>query len=485
MPTIISCIKNNALHYPKHTAVSDENESISYEELWEKVQAFAEWLTLTGVKNHSRIVIEAVPSVFYPIAVLGIHLSGNISVPIENGISAENAIRIISETDSSLFVCNNKIDGFSCISYSEIAKVVEENCENDHWWEMPKEKSIADILYTTGTTGASKGVMQSHASEFATSDNNRFADDLNEKSVYLISSPLNHASGLRKMYSCFIAASQVVILDGFLDIAKFYNTIDRFGVNVLWLPPSAIRMLLTVSKSELNKYENQIKVIHSGSAPMPEADKEELCVSLPKTRLIFGYGASEAGNACAYDYAAFPGKINCVGKANPHNRIFITDENYNEISSSKENCGFVAISGDNVMDGYFNDPIRTKKVLSGNTLYTNDIGYITDDGFVFVIGRKGDIINFGGLKIAPSEVEGVAMSYSGVADCACFGIPDRVSGMTVKLNIVVGNKNDFDIRSFRAYLKKHLENYKLPKIIECIEKIPKTPNGKIDRKRLK
>ena len=216
-----------------------------------------------------------------------------------------------------------------------------------------------------------------------------------------------------------------------------------------------------------------------------EADKDKLCEILPNTRLYFAYGSSEAGCVSMYDYSKNRGLISCVGKPNKNANIFIVDDNRNPIKSSKENQGLIAISGGMVMQGYYNAPELTEGVLKDGVVYTNDIGYIDDEGYVYMLGRKGDVINIGGLKIAPTEVENVVLRYPDIADCACFAVEDRMGGVVPKLNVVMKKGCELDTAALRAHMAKHLEAFKIPKQIVKVDELPKTSNGKLDRKNLK
>ncbi len=482
MSSILSYLQKNASLFPDRPAVSDFRQSLSYRELWQEARHVALWLHRQGISRDTRILVEALPGVSFAVSVMGIYLAGCVFVPVEKNIAGAVALPIAAETGAKLFIGKGTIadiPSFPADAWSELRE------NNDIQWEIPRGNDVADILYTTGTTGNSKGVVLSHRAVCASTENSLYVDQLNADFVYLIASPLNHINALRKLYSCFAAGAHAVLADGFLDLKMYYETIEKYYVNALLLPPSALRFLLSVSKGKLQKLDGRIKLVHTNSAPLTEADKQTLHQCLPSARLIFGYGATEAGSVCcAYDYTEFSGMQNCVGRCTPHSKITIVDEQRREFVATKERPGFLAVSGDTLMDGYLNDPVRTAKVMSDNTLYTRDLGYVNDAGFVFVIGRLGDIINCGGLKIAPAEVENVVMQYPGIEDCACFGISDRITGMAVKLNIVATDSDHFDFRGFRCFLQAHLAHHEIPSRIECVSHIPKTPNGKIDRKRL-
>jgi long-chain acyl-CoA synthetase len=319
----------------------------------------------------------------------------------------------------------------------------------------------------------------------AVSENVQYGADIPKDNIYLVPAPINHASAIRKLYVSILTGTTVVLLDGFTDVKKFFDYVEKYKVTSILMPPAAVRMILLLAAKNLAKYSDQLHHIHTGSAAFPEADKDKLCEILPNTRLYFAYGSSEAGCVSMYDYSKNRGLISCVGKPNKNANIFIVDDNRNPIKSSKENQGLIAISGGMVMQGYYNAPELTEEVLKDGVVYTNDIGYIDDEGYVYMLGRKGDVINIGGLKIAPTEVENVVLRYPDIADCACFAVEDRMGGVVPKLNVVMKKGCELDTAALRAHMAKHLEAFKIPKQIVKVDELPKTSNGKLDRKNLK
>ena len=143
--------------------------------------------------------------------------------------------------------------------------------------------------------------------------------------------------------------------------------------------------------------------------------------------------------------------------------------------------GLVANKSAINMKGYFNAPDITSQVLVDGIVYTNDIGYFDDDGFLFVMGRKNDTINVGGLKVEPTDIEDVALSMDGIVDCICTSVEDEITGKALKLYVVMREKEKFDAAVIIRYLSQKLESYQVPKKIEIIEKIPRNYVGKPDR----
>lgn len=508
MESIVEALSIFAKERPDRIAVIADDEQITYADLWKEVLGFAEYLRKQGFPKGSRITVKAEHSIWFAVSCFGIHLSGNVHVPMEKTIGVEGIRNIAQQLDASLIISDIGVgedgyfvnegdpaaDGngpdpaekkFLCISSREVRNIARANYREDLSFEFPTFDMTCDIMFTTGTTGKSKGVMESHRAVVAVSENVQYGADIPKDNIYLVPAPINHASALRKLYVSILTGTTVVLLDGFTDIKKFFAYIEKYHVTSILMPPAAVHMILLLAAKELGKYSDQLHHIHTGSAAFPETDKEKLCEILPHTRLYFAYGSSEAGCVSMYDYSANRGLISCVGKPNKNANIFIVDEDHKPIESSKTNQGLIAISGGMVMQGYFNEPELTAGVLKDGVVYTNDIGYIDEEGYVYMLGRQGDVINLGGLKIAPAEVENVVLRFPGISECACFAFEDRMGRTIPKLNVVMKKGCELDTAGLKQHMQQHLEAFKVPKQIEIVEELPKTSNGKLDRKKLK
>ena len=486
MDSIVSQVARYAKERPETIAVIAEEQQITYAELWHEIQGFADFIRSFGFPKGSRIVVKSSPSVWFAVSCFAIHLSGNVHVPLEKTIGVKGLDDVASQLSAAMVISDIKGEGdYAYVSSEEVRKIGQERYNSDITFDFPTEDMTCDIMFTTGTTGKSKGVMESHRAVVAVSENVQYGAEIPEGNIYLVPAPINHASAIRKLYVSMLTGTTVVLLDGFTNIKKFYSYIEKYKVTSILMPPAAVRMLLVLSAKKLGEFSGQLHHIHTGSAAFPEADKEKLCELLPNTRLYFAYGSSEAGCVSMFDYSQHKGLISCVGKPNKNADIFIVDDNRNEIKSSKENQGLIAIRGGMVMQGYFNEPELTDSVLVDGTVYTNDIGYIDENGFVFVLGRKGDVISIGGLKIAPTEVENIVLHYPGIAECVCYAKEDRMGGCVPKLNIVPEKGAEIDFKELRTFMAGYLEAFKIPKLMEIVDEIPKTANGKINRKVLK
>ena len=202
---------------------------------------------------------------------------------------------------------------------------------------------------------------------------------------------------------------------------------------------------------------------------MPLADMQQFCSLLPHSRLYNTYASTETGIIATFNYNGGECIAGCLGAPMRHSAIKITAD------------GRVACTGDTLMSGYWEDDELTRSVMpGGHTVVTNDSGYIDSCGRLRLSGRNDDVINVGGYKVAPTDVEDAAMTFPSVRDCVCIAANHPVVGTVVKLLVVADGK--LNCRELAKHLKTLLEPYQCPSMIEQVESVNRTFNGKIDRK---
>ena len=485
--SVVEYVAEYAISQPDKVAVVVRGNSTTYGELYDFVRQYAYYLKNMGINKGDIVVLRASQTLEYVVLYLAIHLSGGIVTSLEKNISDFGVMDVIEQIHADAIITDNNIyrERFPDIKIIEKRNVLEkrknsliENYNNI----FPKSEDSADILFTTGTTGHSKGVEITHRALVATAENLISGCRYNKDTVLVAPGPLNHANAIRKLYTTLINGSTIYILNGMLNLKSFFDALNYTNGKVsCCLPPSAIRTILQNTGDKLGEYADKIDFIESATSPLPEVDKNKLCSLLPRARLYNLYGASETGSVCMYDYNEYSGKENCVGFALPNTKVIIVDDNRNEIRSSKFNTGFIACIGDTNMIGYVGDLELTKNTIQNGTVYTNDVGYIDQEGFIYVTGRNGDIINVGGVKVNPVEVESAALLY-GIEDCICIGVDDPVTDKALKLLIKESSTNHINIKELRGFLSKKLEMSKVPRKYEIVDRIERTYNGKLNRK---
>ena len=437
-------LHQNARCYPDKVAVVCGDTSLTYAQLWQEVARRAQ-----DFHPHEVVCFRSSQDIDFLVTYMAVHLAGGVAAPLEHGMP------------DTLF--------------ERISSAVA------HSFTLHSSLPIADILYTTGTTGQSKGVMVSHRALIADAENLIAGQGFSHDLVFIINGPLNHIGSLSKIWPCIILGATILIIEGMKDLNAFFRALDTPPSSFL-LPPSSklkfatffvpatIRMILQFAPDRLASYAHKLDFIESGAAPLPQTDMQRLCELLPHTRLYNTYASTETGIIATYNYNDGRCMANCLGRPMPHSKILITPD------------GLISCQGDTLMSGYVGDPELTATVLRDDTVFTSDVGILDEEGMLHLSGRASDVINVGGFKVSPIDVEEVAMASPMVSDCICISASHPVTGRALKLLVVTPSGQKLDKRTLARYLADRLEPYKVPMLYEQVDTIARTYNGKLDRK---
>ena len=502
-PSIVENLARNAVSNPDKLCLADSHKSVTYKEAWDGICGLAMELSSCGVAKGNCVVIECNQSVDYMLWIFAIQLLGAVSVPLEKNAAVGRITEIAEETEAvlhigarevpELAIPHRDISGTEAFALGQIVDgVYRGSIEDLEVIAFPQSDDVAEILFSTGTTGKSKGIVLTHRSDVALAENVCTGVKMKPDNVELIPMPTSHSHGLRRTYGNMANGSSVVFADNIMLLKNVFGLMDKYHVTSMDLSPSMLSIFFKLSKDRLGDYADVLDYIQLGSAPLSEEDKAHLSRILPKTRLYNFYGSTEAGCSCLMDFNADgagesgaskrpPG---CIGRPAVNAEFIVVDENRRPIKSSRNNLGFLASRGAINMKEYFKAPELTASATDGEYIYTKDLGYIDEDGYVYMLGRKDDVINFGGVKISPEEIESQVIKSEVVRDCACVPIDDAMTGQAPKLFIALEPGSDYDAKAFKAFLAEALDANKQPKIVEVIDEIPRTFNGKIKRNEL-
>jgi acyl-coenzyme A synthetase/AMP-(fatty) acid ligase len=487
MESIVEALAAHAADPLRHSrlCLADGSRDVTYEEAWQLVRRTAARLTALGLGRGDRVMIKCTQDVRYMASMLACQLAGIVPVPLEKGASEGRMKGIAEETEAAVFIGTEDPGiGVRFLDYDELFDD-SEDAENADSFSFPKSEDAAEILFTTGTTGKPKGIILSHRSNVSIAENVTDGLHMEEDNIELIPMPLSHSHGLRRTYSNIWNGSTAVLIDGVIRVKLFFDMIERYHVTSIDISPAILSMLFRLSKDKIAEYNGQIRYVQLGSAPLPEESKERLSADLPDARLYDFYGTTEAGCSCILDFNLHEGREHCIGRPAKNASFMFTDEDRHPVKATEEEPGFIATAGGQNMIGYLNEPELTAEVCRDGYIFTNDLGYMDENGYIYCLGRRDDVINCGGIKIAPEEIEEEVIKYKSLVDCACVPIPDRIQGQVPKLFIQLsGSEEDFDRQDFTRFMEERLDRNKIPKKIEIIEKIPRTYNGKVQRKKL-
>ena len=422
-------LKKDAELYPDKTAIVCGDKSLTFSELWQQTLKTAESLPKGEI-----VVFRTTQDIDFVLKYLALHINGSVAVPVEKDLPEESLQEIVE----FLKPCKTPPD-------------------------------TADILFTTGTIGKKKGVILSHRVLIGDGLNVIEGQGFEHDSTLIVTGPMNHTASLSKIYPVLINGATLIITQGMKDVNEFFKALELpYQKFAAFLVPSAIRILLQFSAERLAKYADRIDFIETGAAAISLSDMMKLREILPNSRLYNSYASTETGLIATYNFKDEECLEGCCGRPTSRNKIIITDE------------GLIACQGDTIMSGYACDDELTAKVMKDNTIFTSDYGRIDEQGRLRLSGRADDIINTGGFKVSPTEVESVALSMPQIAECICVAAPHPVLGTALKL-IYVAN-TEVSKKEIALYIKGKMESFKVPFYYEQTENIQKTFNGKIDRK---
>src|SRR5947209_1747450 len=341
----------------------------------------------------------------------------------------------------------------------------------------------AVILHTSGTTGSPKGVELTHRNVVSNAVSSRGADsdgEINQRvgEMQLAILPLAHAYGLVASNVGYLNGTKAVLHPRF-DTTAVLSAIERYHVNAFAGVPAMFVALLYTPDTE--KYDtSSLRYCVSGSAPLPLSILEGFEQKF-QCQILEGYGLSEASAVLSGHTLDMPRKPGSVGKPIANVEVQIVDENDRPVPVGE--VGEIIARGPNVMKGYYNMPGATQATLRDGWLYTGDMGRFDEDGYLYIVERKKDLIIRGGFNVYPHDVEEALNSHPAVIESAVIGIPSERMGEEVKAFVVA--RGEVDAETLKAYCREKLANYKTPSEIEFVNALPRNAVGKIDKKELR
>lgn len=485
--SIVEAVFSHAETQPGKLCLADEKRELTYGEYKNEICRMASMLKGLGIKKNDKVLTEAFQSAEFLALELAVQLIGGVFVPVEHNCAFEKALRIAEACEASLVITLKEAPAECKVTHLTMSSFCEkaEDMSACTDYAFPEKDDISELLFSTGTTGKEKGIIISHGNNIALAENVIYAVELREDNVELIPSPMNHSHGLRRYYANMYKGATVVLISSVMNVLGFFRMMDTYKVNSIDLVPTALSVLLRLSKGKLGEYKDVLRYIQLGSAPLADSDKNTVCALLPHTHLYNFYGSTESGCICIYDFNTQGDKPNCIGKPTYNAKITIVDEDKKEIISSAENTGLLASFGPMNTCGYWKDEEETQKALRNGVIYSNDEAYFDENGDIILLGRKGDVINVGGNKVSPDEIEDVAKKHPDISDCGCIGVKDEMRGSQPKLYVKIKHGRSFDPVSIRDFISAELEPYKVPEQIEQIDEIPRSFNGKLLRRVLR
>lgn len=389
-------------------------------------------------------------------------------------------------TTKPLFIVVDKIDDPTLLQNHDIIFLHEAIQSIDESKEIlvdAQERDVAVILYTSGTTGRPKGVMLTHKNLYSNTKTSYDMSMENEdfsRGTTLGILPLAHAYGFTMMNSSFLLGNSVVIFSKF-DVEQVFENIEKYKIKSFAAVPAMLHAM--VASPHADKYDlSSLESVGSGSASLPMAIINALKKKF-NVEVREGYGLSEATTIVSTSRDGMPIKHGSVGVPIPGVEIKIVDENGDAVPQGE--IGELLVKGDNVTPGYYGLEEETKKTIRDGWLYTGDLVRMDEDGYLYVVDRKKDLVIRGGFNIFPRDVEEVIAKHDAVSEVAVIGLPDERMGEEIVACVVLKPGVKATEEEIISFSQQQLAKYKTPKQVFFVEQLPRNGVGKILKRKLR
>jgi acyl-CoA synthetase (AMP-forming)/AMP-acid ligase II len=432
-------------YFFEHTSLLDKNfvlgpkETISFHVLYNNSIKLASWLN-ARLGSGENILLLAPNSVFFITAYLGILKSGNVVVPLNPEIEQSNLDFIQEKCKSKLVITTALLSNRLRFTDASILNEQELNAILDAQApvftsikDTPPDK-LAEIIYTSGSTGEPKGVMISHKNLIANTASIVQYLALKETDIMLVVLPFYYCYGLSLLHTHLRAGGSIAINNMFIMLGAVINDLKRFKCTGFAGVPSHFQILLRKSDSFKSTRFPDLRYVTQAGGKLHNAFISEFIEAFPDIRFNVMYGQTEATARLSWlPPEMLPDKIGSCGKSIPGVEIKVADAKGHPVKPGE--TGEVLARGDNIMLGYYRDPVSTGITLKDGWLHTGDLATVDQDGYIYLVGRKKEIIKVGGRRVSPKEIEAVIVSMPEVIDCNIEAVFDEILGET--FNFVV------------------------------------------------
>ena len=490
--TLISRIRELAASQPQKAALIFRNETMTFGELSEEIFLVSKALKERGIRRGDRVLFTALSRPFMPALYLGIQAAGAVAVFMDKSSTEERALAIYDSTEAALFLTDMKLSdpGSRRIeSLAEFRKMIAGagmESEASATDAVPEREEIAELIFTTGTTGIPKGVMLSYRAIWSIITHTREGLGIREDDVVLNPLPLFHSFGLRVLRASLAAGAVTVLQNGFGFAREVETNQENFNCTVLAAVPATFELLRKQMGDYVYEVLSRFRMIETGAGSLTLEQRIRLSEKLPSTELHNTWGSSETGGAIfavISDALAAPGRELTLGKPLPDIEAKLLDP----VRTPEGETGRLALRGEMIMSGYWKAPDQTAEALRDGFLVTGDLVRRDADGYLYMLGRADDLIKMAGETVSPIEIENVAGTCPGIAECACIGVDDEMNGQVPVLFYAPGEwaETGEAEKNLRLYLAAKLERLKMPAHYVAVEKLPRNRMEKIDRRKLK
>ncbi len=478
---------------PSHTAiiVAGEGRALSYEQLRSEVDSLVSVFRKLGIQRTDRIAMALPNGVEVIVSFLAASIAGT-AAPLNPAYKVEEFRFYLEDTNAAALIVPKGGAEQARLAAGDRIRLIEIGLDDrgriQVSWQgsaaaetataLPEKDDIALVLHTSGTTSRPKRVPLSHTNLMTSTRNVAETYQLTAEDVSFCVMPLFHVHGLVASTLATLYTGGTIVVVPQINPLSFWTTVDTHKVTWYSAVPTLHQMLLARARgTEKPKGAENLRFIRSCSAALAPKTMEEL-ESKFGAPVLEAYGMTEAAHQMSSN--PLPPGIRKPGSVGVGTgvRVTVLDEHGNELPAGVK--GEVSIQGPNVIRGYENNPEANQTSFTRGWFRTGDEGLFDHDGYITLVGRIKELINRGGEKISPREIDEVLLSHPAVAEAVGFGIPDRVYGEEVAAAVVL--RAPATEKELIAFCKSSLADFKCPKTISIVEAIPRTSTGKIQRR---
>jgi acyl-CoA synthetase (AMP-forming)/AMP-acid ligase II/ABC-type nitrate/sulfonate/bicarbonate transport system permease component len=496
-------LQRQAHERPDKVAVICNEVQLTFSELDRQSNMLANWLLAQGVKKGDRAVMLLPNCAEFAVVYFALMKIGVIAVILDFRLSPPEMAPLFDETEAKVLITHTKQKTFAVrmLRQKEHLRYVvllgDEIGEEDdlYYYERIVEKGdaqkpnipLADedealYLYTSGTTGKPKGVILTYDHHTYFPESMKALQPLTDQDIQGSVLPMSHISGPIVLNLLVDMGHTLVIIDE-IRPKKILEEIQRNKINYFHAVPPIFQMLLNLPSRE--RYDlSSLRFVAMMGTVVAEELMEEWAEEYPHAIPLQGYGATETSpllTLTRYDDA--PRKMASAGLVCPRAEVRIEDKEGKELPTGE--VGEVIARGPQIMKGYFKNPKATEQKIKDGWYYTGDLGRFDEDGYVYILGRADDMIITGGMNVYPSELENILIAHEKVAEAAVVGIGDAERGQALKAVVVPKVGEEVSKRELMKFCRERLAGFKLPKVIEFRDSLPRSRTGKVAKRELK
>lgn len=488
MRSIFSMIKDSYEENPDKMYVSFKDEDWSYKDIYNKILKFAKVLEDNGVKHQDRVVFFMNNSIEYIVSFFATLLLGGIVVPVNTNASKETLEYIVEQTAPkciiSIATCYKKIS--KCCQRQKVLladsnsgsqgdKIAFETVLNDNYKELP-----AMIIFTSGTTAKPKGVTLTHRNLIVNTESILGYLKLTNEDSILVTIPFSYSYGNSLLLTHTKAGASMYIENMVLYPPKVVEAIRTKEVTGFSTVGSYLNILLKLGNVSKTDIEHLRYMTFAGESVNYD-DIYRVKKMCPNILLYVMYGQTEAGARLSYlDPDLIFVKKGSIGKGIPGVDIKVVDEKSRNVKPGE--IGEIVARGFNIMRGYWNSKGATDEIIKNGWLFTGDLATVDEEGYIYIKGRKKDIIKYMGHRISPMEIEKVLNEFENIIESAV--VEKNIDGRNF-IHAYVVARNKIKLDELSNHIRMNLPSIKRPHNIELVEEIPRTANGKIKRSALR